>query len=140
VVLVVALPDLAERLSRLPISGMNYVVNVRQEDARDLRHKVHSYQPHVVILDWRMGGSSWRAIDEVPAIVDRTATHPQVIVILPHRSRVIDREAARKGAYDVVSAVAGDFDRDVCDAVATAKKARQVRKTETSRVSRKNFH
>lgn len=136
--LVVALPDFAKRLSRLLIGRVNYVVSV--VDGTELRHRVHEHQPDIVILDWRMGGNAWRAIDEVPALVERTESQPYVIVLVPRTSRVIDREAAKKGCYDVVSVSDADFDRQVVEAVETAARARSARRPRRRRVSRGDLH
>lgn len=136
--LVIALPDLAKRLSRLLIGRVNYVVSV--VDGTELRHRVHENQPSIVLLDWRMGGNLWRAIDEVPALVERTESQPYIIVLLPHTSRVIDREAAKKGCYDVVSVNAEDFDRQVVEAAETAARARAARRPRRRRVSRDDLH
>ena len=97
-------------------------------------------QPDIVILAWAIGGNGWRAIDEVTAIVERTATHPYVIAILPQTSPAIEREAAKKGCYDVVNAFAEDFDQQVVEAVETAKKARAARRPPRRRVPRSDLH
>lgn len=137
-VLVVALVDLAQQLSQLIEGSVSYVVRVGSP--ADLRHRVHEHQPDIVVLDWRMGGNRWRAIDEVTAITERTASHPYVIVMLPHTSTAIEREDARLGCYDVVSVSDEDFDRQVVDAVETAAKARRARKIPRRRVARDDLH
>lgn len=136
-VLVIALPDLALQLSHFLV-GARYVVRV--EDGKDLRHRVHSYQPDIAILDWRIGGSAWRALDEVTAIVERTSTHPYVIALLPKVSKRIKVEAAKAGCYDVVNVSASDCVRQVVEAVGVAQRARAARQLEARRVSRANLH
>lgn len=136
--LIVAVPELAKRLSRLLVGDVRYVVAVADE--KELRHRVHEHQPDVVLLGWAIGGNRWRAIDEVTAIVERTATHPYVIAILPQTSPAIEREAAKKGCYDVVSVDAEDFDRQVVEAVETARKARAARRPLRRRVAREDLH
>lgn len=136
-VLVIALPDLALKLSGFLV-GARYVVRV--EDGKDLRHQVHEYQPDIVVLDWRIGGSCWRAIDEVTAIAGRTATQPYVIAILPAVTRQIKREAARAGCYDVVNASASDCVRQVVECVSVARMARACRQIEPRRLSRAQLH
>lgn len=133
-----ALVDLAQRLSQLIEGSVSYVVQV--ESPADLRHKVHEHQPDIVILDWRMGGSRWRAIDEVTAIGSRTSTHPYVILMLPNTSTTIEREDARLGCYDVVSVSDEDFEHQVVDAVETASRARLVRRVPRRRVTRGDLH
>lgn len=135
--LVVALPDLALRLSAI-LTGARYVVRVH--DGADLRHRIHSYQPDIVLLDWRLGGNIWRAIDEVPAIVERTATHPYVIALLPSASWRVKEEAAKIGCYNVVNVGAAGADRKVVEAVAVARRARAARRPEPRRVSRQHLH
>lgn len=136
-ILVIALPDLALRLSEL-IDGARYVVRV--DDATDLRHRVHSYQPDVVVLDWRIGGNAWRALDEVTAIVQRTTTHPYVIALLPKVTSKIKSEAAKIGCYNVVNVDAADGDQRVVDAVTVAQRARLARRQEGLRVPRHALH
>jgi DNA-binding response OmpR family regulator len=135
--LVIALPDLALRLSEL-LTDAQYVVRV--QDGADLRHTIHSYQPDVVVLDWRMGGSAWRAIDEVTAIVERTTTHPYVIALLPKVSTKINAEAAKAGCYNVVSVDGAGAVRRVVDAVGVARRARHARRPESRRVNRQALH
>jgi DNA-binding response OmpR family regulator len=136
-VLVIALPDLALRLSEL-LSGASYVVRV--DDATDLRRQVHSYQPNVVVLDWRIGGNAWRAMDEVTAIVERTTTHPYVIALLPKVTKRIKSEAAKIGCYNVVNVDAVDGDQRIVAAVTVARRARQARLQECRRVPRQALH
>lgn len=124
-VLVVALPDLSLRLSKYVVGSVGFVTSTK--DGKQLRHRVHEHQPDVVLLDYRMGGSGWRAIDEVPALVERTASRPDVIVLLPWKDTDVDRSAAKLGCYDVVSVDGPCFDQDVSDAVQTALKSRESR-------------
>jgi CheY-like chemotaxis protein len=135
--LVIALPDLALKLSEL-LTDARYVVRV--QDGADLRHTIHSYQPDVVVLDWRMGGSAWRALDEVTAIVERTTTHPYVIALLPKVSPKIKREAAKAGCYNVVNVGAAGAERKILEAVGVAQRARHARKIDGRRVSRESLH
>lgn len=136
-VLVIALPDLALRLSEKLI-GASYVVRV--DDGADLRHRVHSYQPDIVLLDWRIGGNVWRAMDEVTAIVERTTTHPYVIAMLPKTTVKIRSEAAKIGCYNVVNVDAVGGEQRVLDAVAVAKRARWARRPDLRRASRASLH
>jgi len=136
-ILVIALPDLALKLSGL-LTGARYVVRV--EDASDLRHRVYSHQPDIVVLDWRMGGNGWRAMDEVTAIVERTTTHPYVIALLPKVTSRIKSEAATAGCYNVISADGDDLERRVVAAVSVARRARQARRPDLRRVSRQSLH
>lgn len=135
--LVVALVDLAERLSRL-LEGASYILSV--VDDRDLRHRIHEHQPQIVVLDWRMGGSAWRAVDQVAALSELTESQPYIIVVLPHASTVIDRENAKRGCYDVVTESGPRFERDITEAVSTAARARQHRKVSRRRVTREDYH
>jgi CheY-like chemotaxis protein len=137
-VLVIALPDLALRISGL-LGGAAYLVHV--VDGPELRHRVHSHQPDVILLDYRMGGSSWRAVDEVTAIAERTATRPNVIALLPNTSKEIDREAARRGCYDVVSVASTSFDCEILESVAAANLSRRRRRLHPlSPSSRSSLH
>jgi DNA-binding NtrC family response regulator len=115
-----------------------YVVTVT--DGTELRHRVHEHQPDIVLLDSRVGGNGWRAIDEVPALVERTATHPYVIAMLPKTSSKIEREAARRECYDVVNASASRFLRDLVEAVSSAKQARASRQRERRAVKKESLH
>ena len=85
-----------------------------------------------------MGGSAWRAIDEVPAIISRTTTHPHIIVVLPWRTQEVDEEAARLGCYDIVSVESPDFDLELSEAVETALRDRL--RSPPRRVSRDDLH
>lgn len=128
--LVIALPDLAKRIADLElIEGVHsYVVSVA--DAKELRHKVHGHQPEVLVLDYRMGGLSWRAMDQISLIVERTASKPYVIAVVPWVNRVVEIEAAKNQAYNVVvlnEKKAQAFARDLSSAVAVARKARAAR-------------
>lgn len=136
-ILVIALPDLALRLSEI-LTGACYVVRVY--DAADLRHRIHSYQPDIVLLDWRIGGSAWKAMDEVTAIVERTTTHPYVIAMLPKTTTKIRCQAAKIGCYNVVNVDAAGSEQRVLDVVAVAKRARWARRPAPRRVSREGLH
>ena len=126
-VLVVALPDLALTASRVLSRPVSYIVRV--DDARELREKCIAYEPDIVVLDWRMGGSKWRAIDEVPAIAHCAGSRPYVIMLLPATCPMTDAEAARKGCYDVVTASDDDFVHELAGAVSSAVRARLRRQT-----------
>lgn len=136
-VLVIAWPDLALRVCKV-VEGARYITHVT--DGIDLRHRVHEHQPDVIVLDWRMGGSLWRAIDEVPAIVSRTSTHPYVIAVLPSTSGVIERQAGRGECYDVVDLSASCFERELAEAVGTATRARTARPHLRYRVEKSDLH
>lgn len=136
-ILVIALPDLALRLSELLVNA-SYVVRVA--DATDLRHRVYSHQPEIVLLDWRIGGSGWRAIDEVTAMVSRTKTHPYVIALLPRTDRGVKAEAAKVGCYGVINVGALDADRVIVESVAVARRARSARGVDHRRVHRLYLH
>lgn len=135
--LVMALPDCALRLSKV-LTEASYVVHV--EDAKDLRHRIHQHQPDVVVLDWRMGGSGWRAIDEVPAIVSRTATHPHVIVVTPWASDSVDAQAEKLGCYEVVSVLDQGWDVDVSSSVQAAERDRRCRPLASVAAGRRSLH
>lgn len=135
--LVVALPDCALRLCKV-LTGASYIVAVR--DAAELRRRVHGHQPDVVVLDWRMGGSAWRAIDEVPAIVSRTATHPHVIVVAPLVSPMIERSADELGCYEIVSVTDAGWEKDVLEAFSTARLERQESPHPSFRRNRAQLH
>jgi DNA-binding NarL/FixJ family response regulator len=137
-VLIVALPDLANRVSRYIKESVAFVV--KTDTPSELRHRVHSYQPNVVVLDYRMGGSAWRAIDEVPAIVSRTASTPRVIVVLPWRAREVDEQAADLDCYDIVSAENRDFDEELAEAVESALRSSPGHQALSRRVSRDDLH
>lgn len=135
--LVVALSDCALRLSKT-LQGASYVVAVR--DGTELRHRVHQHQPDVLVLDWRMGGSWWRASDEVPAIVSRTATRPHVILVLPMISDGIEALAMEMGCYDVVSVTCPGWESDVAESVCAADRARQAWPAVQARAGRGSLH
>lgn len=137
--LVVAMPDLALRLSRF-LPRANYVLNVGGDDGKELRHQVYKHQPDVLILDWRVGGNLWRVIDEVPAIISRTASQPHVIAMLPWTSRQVEQVAAESGCFEVVNVSASGFDRDVLSAVAAARRDRYEQPPECRRVARGGLH
>lgn len=136
-VLVIALPDLALRLSEL-LTGARYLVRV--EDGTDLRHLVYSYQPDILVLDWRIGGSKWRALDEVTTLVERTKTHPYVIALLPKVTGKIKSEAAKAGCYNVVNVDAAGAEQTIVEVVDVARRARHARRLEQRRASRQALH
>jgi DNA-binding NarL/FixJ family response regulator len=138
-VLVIALPDLALQLSRV-VPGARYVLHVEGDDGRELRHQVHLHQPEVVVLDWRMGGNAWRAIDEVPAIVSRTQSRPHVIAVLPWVSKKVERAAADAGCFDVLSPRSPGFERDLLSAVEAARLDHRQPENEARRLSRDDLH
>lgn len=135
--LVVAWPDLAAKVSQVLLDAQ-YVVAVI--DGVELRHRVHSFQPELVLLDSRIGGNGWRAIDEVPALVERTASHPHVIAMLPKTSSRIEKEAARRECYDVVSVNASRFLRDLTEAVSSANQARASLRRARRAVPKESLH
>jgi CheY-like chemotaxis protein len=135
-ILVLALPDLAQKIAPLLEGTRAYVVRVTDET--ELRHKVYGHQPEIIILDYRMGGSKWRAVDQVPLIVERTESKPYVIAVLPYSSKRVEREAARLACYDVVVFTPRTFARELCEVVATARAARRARQAEP--VRRQKLH
>jgi CheY-like chemotaxis protein len=136
-ILVIALPDLALRLSHI-VSGARYLVSV--DDGKYLRHQVHRHQPEIVLLDWRMGGNAWRAVDEISALVTRTASMPSVIALLPWVSDDVQEAAAEIGCFDVISVTASHFARDVLATIRAAQEDRHRRLAEAPRVSRGDLH
>lgn len=136
-VLVIALPDLARKLCKVLF---DHQCITKVEDGKELRHVVHVHQPQIVVLDWRMGGSRWRALDEVTAIRERTATHPSVIAMLPKVTKDVKLEAAKLGCYDVVNVGVAGAARRVADSVELALQARLVKPVEIRRVSRDDLH
>lgn len=135
--LVVALSDCALRLSEVLV-GASYLV--KAQDPKELRHKIHQHQPDVVVLDWRIGGSSWRASDEVPAIISRTTTHPHVILVLPMTSEAVKATALTAGCYDVVSITSVGWEMDVAEGVSSARRSREARRVYPHRTDRLSLH
>lgn len=134
--LVIALPDCALRLSKV-LTRAHYVVAVR--DASELLLRVHEHQPDVVVLDWRMGGSAWRAVDEVPAIISEMTT-PHVILVLPWLSAEVDREAAQMGCYDAVSLTSSVWAQETAECVAAAAADRRRHPLVVRQLSRGSLH
>lgn len=137
--LVVALPDLAIRVSRI-LSGASYVTRVDGKDGTELRHQVHCHQPDVLILDWRVGGSGWRALDEVPAIVSRTTSRPHVIALLPKTSSAVEEAVAESGCFDAFCVSDPDLDQGLIEAVEAALLDRSRHRPDLRRVSRADLH
>lgn len=137
-VLVVALLDLAESASRVLI-GARYVTHI-EGGGKELRHQVHLHQPDVLVIDYRVGGSTWRATDEIPAIVSRTESQPHVIAVLPSVSAEKEYSAADEGCYDVLSFRDPDFEQDLLEAVESALLDRERRGTAPRRLSRDGLH
>lgn len=136
--LVIALADLAERISRLIEGPKFYVLKV--SDEKELRRKVCDHRPEVLLLDSRVGGNRWRAIDQVPAILRECRSVPSVIALLPHTSKGVEREAARLGCYDVVPVNQRSFDRDLLMAVSTAMVARSAADELPNQCARAGLH
>lgn len=136
-ILVVAMPDLALKVSCY-VGGARYVLRV--SDGKELRHRVYEHQPEIVLLDWRLGGNAWRALDEVTAIVERTQTHPFVVALLPETSRMIEREAARLGCYDVLNVSAEGFASELYETMELAIRARRALRPDHRRVTRASLH
>lgn len=139
VLLVIALPDLAKRIAKVLEGEANYIVRTLA-DGKELRHVVHAHQPDILLLDYRCGANRFRSIDEVPAIVDRTASLPTVIMILPEFGPLIEREAARLNCYDVVNESDPEFLVDLSDAVSTAIRDWRHRKPEPRRKEKEDLH
>lgn len=121
-VMVLANAELAKRISEVVKGQVVYVVRVK--DAIELHHKVYSHQPDILILDWSIGGSVYKATDQIPLIMERTSSKPHIICLLPWRSRAVDREAAKLGCYDVVSVNAKNFLRELGERISVAKASR----------------
>jgi ActR/RegA family two-component response regulator len=113
--------DLALKLGEAIEGQKTYVVSAK--DATELRHKVHSTQPEVVILDARFGSNSYRVLDDVPRLLE-VRSDPAVIVLTPWRSGRVRDEAARLGCFDVVSLDDRAWRRKVSRAVLDAQAAR----------------
>lgn len=140
-VLVVALPELALAIGELLEGPRNYIVSV--EGPKDLRHRIYREQPEIVVLDWRIGGSGWRAVDEVTAIADRTHSQPYVIVIVPKLDRKIAAEAAKRDCYNMVvfnEKKLKAFEADLVSALEVAHAARRAREVAPRRSPKGGYH
>jgi hypothetical protein len=84
------------------------------------------------LLDVRLGGQRWRALESVPAIIEKTATRPDVVALVPWFHDDVEAEAYRWGCADVVDLSAKAWARDVSCAVDLALAAWKAR-TPTSR-------
>jgi len=130
---IVATPDseLALRLGERIDGRKRYVlgppaeqVMTEEQAARDFRHSIHESQPSIVVLDVRVGKSLFKAIDQVPRILE-VSSAPAVILLLPFESRKVKRAAAEMGCYDVIILDRRRaFERKVEKAVADAAAAR----------------
>src|SRR5262245_49576650 len=137
--LVMAYPDLAKELIKVTANYQaSYVVGV--SDELDLRAKAHAKQPQVIVLDYRIGGSRFRAIDEAPYLSNLVASQPYVIAILPKTSRVIEQEAARKACYDVLVFKGRAFLDQLRETLRVALQARAHRKIQPLRLRKEHFH
>lgn len=92
--------ELAAKIGKHVEGKKIYILKV--QDATELRHKIHSCQPSVVVLDVRLGGNAFEAMQEVPAII-KTRSEPAVIVLLPSVSAIAKKAAVEMGAFDVIS-------------------------------------
>lgn len=122
VVIATADPDLARRMGEVIESRKTYLVKI--EDATEFRHKIHSNQPEVVILDVRLGGSRFEALQELPAIVTEVRSRPAVIVLLPWTSEIAKSAAAELGAFEVLSLDRRSWIRELPRVVLDAQAAR----------------
>jgi DNA-binding NarL/FixJ family response regulator len=116
-------PKLALKLGRAIEGEKAYLVHAGS--ARELRHQVHACQPEVVVLDVRLGGNLFRALDEAARLI-ATRSQPAVVVLTPVRARAVEREAGRLGCFDVIN-----LDRRAC----AAHVARAVSEAAAARLS-----
>lgn len=92
---------LARKIGGAIESDKTYIL--KAENAVEFRHRLHSWQPEVVILDVRLGGNRFEALQELPAICEDVRSHPAVIVLLPWYSSIAKGAAAELGAFEVLS-------------------------------------
>lgn len=109
--------DLAKALLRELVGKKS--ICLRADNATDLRHQIHEAQPQVVVLDVRLGGQQWRAMDVLPRM-QTVQSAPHVIVVAPWRSEPVEQEAARFDCYEVVNQNGPTFLAEIRGAVMDA--------------------
>lgn len=140
-VLVVALPELALAIGELLEGPRDYITAVA--DAKELRRKIHSVQPQIIVLDWRIGGNGWRAVDEIAAISERTRSQPYVIAVVPWLNRRVAKLAAEQDCYNMVvfnEKKMKAWAADLVSALQVAHAARQAREVAPRRSEKKHYH
>lgn len=91
--------------------------------AKELRYHIHELQPRLLILDVRIGGSTYRALGSVPRLTT-VRSRPATLAILPCRSIAAERAAMDYGCVDVLSSDDPSFFRLLPQAVKQALSAR----------------
>jgi DNA-binding NarL/FixJ family response regulator len=123
-VLVAAWPEVAMEIGAQLLDEKAYACKVMHP--HELRHAVKKTQPDVVVLDVRIGGSRWRAVEGVQRL-RLCESRPEVIALVPRRSRAVDREMARQGCYGVVDLSVGSWPDALVRAVETAHQIRELK-------------
>lgn len=96
---------------------------LRVTSGEQLVEEIDSMQPDVLVLDVKIGGNDFRALGELPTILD--AEHePAVIVVIPWKSIIVVREASRLGCFEVIRSDVRGFERRVSRAAWDAQAAR----------------
>lgn len=114
--------DWAMKAGSCVVGERGYAVGLRS--AKELRYTAHCSQPEQIIVDARAGGNLWNVIEQIPALL-RTRSAPAVIVVLPWNGEEARDQAALLGAWDVLSADAGDLAQELRASSADALSARR---------------
>jgi DNA-binding response OmpR family regulator len=105
-VLVIAWPEIAMEVGKCIADEKMYACDVR--NVVDLRHRVKRTQPDLVIIDVRIGGSGWRAVDEL-ARLRLTGSRPDVLPLVPKKTRGVTKQCAEMGCYNLVDLSVGSW-------------------------------
>lgn len=88
-------------LARLFVDGKQVLAR-DPRDAIDVRHQVHKAQPIAVLLDAEAGLGEWDPLDAVPRM-SLVRSGPLVLVVTSFGGEDLDRRAARRGCFDVLT-------------------------------------
>ncbi len=128
-------PDLALKIGAVVDGSKSYVM--RAESQVELRHKVHSNQPDVLM---RIGGNRFEAMLGMEEIFSNVKSNPLVVVLLPTESEAARATAIEVGAYEVISLSRPSFLEELEQAVVDARSAKLAGVSSSVRRSLVIFH
>lgn len=74
------------------------------ESARDIRHRIKHYEPHVIILDWMMPGINGLSLTKMIRAQDKVnKTHTYVLMVTGKDSEAAMVQAFREGVNDFIA-------------------------------------
>lgn len=114
--------EIALQIGEVIEGRRSYIMKAKSDT--NFRHQVHQNQPLVLVVDARLGGSSFEAVHGLPKIIENVKSKPLCVVLLPDESEAARSAALDFGAYEVVVTSVPSWLENLAEAVTDARVSR----------------